>query len=896
MAEGINKSEIVELFLEEVGEHLQALNDGLLALERDSEDTGVVDGIFRSAHTIKGSAAMLGFDVVSKLAHKMEDLLGKIRSQEVKPDESVINLLLQSVDTLSGQVENISHGIEGDKSLIPMFEDLYREFLEGPPAETPEVSQKSAKTAMPLPKGEAQASEEKEEIHESELLEAQVLEEETLQEVPSPPKSPRDLKRAETRKPELKSTPKSLVGAGEKQVVRVNIHDLNMLMNLVGTLVIDRNRLDQYIHHLSKIGVELNTTVGKLLKVIRAFKDKYEFGGPGEWENGGTEAWGDGEVEEWARRSASQPPAPLIPSPSIPPSPHFSPPYLEGFSELEFDKYDDFNILSRSLTEIGEDILETVKQLNNFFVEFEEESSLISRVTKQLEEGITDIRMIPVGTLFNKFHRPVRDASREEGKEAILVTAGEETRLDKTVIEEIADPLMHLVRNAVSHGIEPPAVREKLGKPRLGTISLSAYQEGSYILIKIQDDGGGIDPQKMRETAVKKGVTSQAEVDSLSDEAAIQLIFLPGFSTKEKVTSISGRGVGMDVVKTNISKLNGTIDVKTELGKGTQFLIRLPLTLIIYQALIVRVAGQEFAIPLRDVEETFLINPNTVHVVGREEVIRVRDHILTFARLSKLLRLEEEEASKRKYVPVVILGSTEKRIALMVDELVGQEVIVIKSLGDYLKRVKMFSGATVSGAGKVRLILDISHLIGIIMGQAEAEGPSASQQALPQQIFRVSSELAPPSTGPAQDSEKVDTGQIPVPAPTREKVSAARTPEVLVADDSLSIRKVVSHFLSNAGYQVQVAGDGWDAWTKLNSSHRFDLLITDLEMPKMHGYELIAEVRRKRELKHLPIIVLTSRAGEKHYQKAIDLGANDYLVKPFDDKKLLESVHKLLQK
>lgn len=857
MAQGLNKSDIAEIFLVEAGEHIQIINDGLLALEADSENLSVVDEIFRSAHTIKGSAAMLGFNVVSKLAHKMEDLLGKIRSQEIKPTESVITLLLQSIDTLAGQVENISNGIGEDDSLIPMFEDQYREFLESAPGPwNLPVTSAEVKSPPSLKKVDISKSELKAE----------------------PPKA--GLKTQTDSKPA--STSKSLVAPSEKQFAKVNINDLNKLMNLVGALVINQNRLDQHISYLNKVSTELNFSKAKLLKVIRDFKEKYEFSlFKDSYRN--LEIWGDrtqetrrnGEVERHRNEgSGNIPMSPYLSDSTTPQSESL----LEEFSELEFDKYDDFNILSRSLMEISSDISEIIDQLNNFFEAFEVESSQVRSKTEQLQEGLTNIRMVPVGNLFNRFHRPVRDVSKEEGKEVILLTAGEETRLDKTVIEEMADPLMHLVRNAVSHGIEPPDVREKLGKPRVGTISLSAYQQGSQIIIEIRDDGTGMDPQKLRETAVKKGIKSQAEVERLSDPETYQLIFLPGFSTKEKVTSVSGRGVGMDVVKTNLIKLGGSIDIKSELGKGTLFVIKLPLTLIIYQALLVRVGGQEFAIPLNAVEETLRVTPSQIHVVTGQEVIRIRDQILSFIRLSKLLQLPEvespiqEKSSKPTYLPVIILGSVERKIAVKVDELIGQQLIVIKPLGDYLKRARMFSGATISGEGNVRLILDVSYILETVAGQARDH----------------TSWIMGREQGPEEDKGEIEEDEE-LPTDSHKHI-----PEVLVADDSISIRKVLSHFLNQAGYTVQVAHDGLEAWNKLNSSRRFDLLITDLEMPKMHGYELITKVRNSPELRDLPIIVLTSRAGEKHYQKAITLGANDYLIKPFDEKKLLESVQKLL--
>ena len=886
MSEGLNRSDIVDFFLVEASEHLQILNDGLLALEENSEDLGVVDEIFRSAHTIKGSAAMLGFNVVSKLAHKMEDLLGKIRAQEIELSEAVVDLLLQSIDTLTLQVENIPSGEPEDEGVLLMFEDLYREYLEegveaaakpaAGPAQAPSVAvleEEKEEAEKPFIEDALEEGEELEEFPEDALdvfagLEEIPLDEEederpetmaqssepvmAKEEVPTPSPAP-VIKPQAPKKPQERPVRKaaapqrSMVSASDKKIVKVEVEGLDLLMNLVGEMVINRTRLDQRIAYVNKLGGELHFSQERLLKVIRDFKEKYEFG----------------QIrEEMALVSGG------LVDDSLPEKIHSTSDLLDDFFDLEFDKYDDFNILSRSLVEIGSDISEIMNQLTEFFDQFEEESSQIRRITNELQEEITNIRMVPVGQLFNRFHRTVRDVSKQEDKQVSLKIAGEDAKLDKTVINEIADPLMHLIRNSVSHGIESPEDRKAKGKDAEGSVALNAYKEGDSIIIEISDDGNGINVERVRETIAEKSLCSMAEAERLSDDEVIKYIFAPGFSTRKEVSSISGRGVGMDVVKTNIAKLGGVIDIKTEEGKGTKFSITLPLTLVISAALLLRSGGQEFAISLTSVEETARIPAYHIHNVGPQEVIKLRDQVLPIRRLNRILKYNSSNGSpsKEEYVPIVIVRSAEQSLALMVDELIGQETIVIKPLGDYLKKVRLFSGATISGEGKVRLILDISTII--------------EQEVLTEGQGHIT-------------SAKIELGEEVFEEQALEEEIA--NPKLLLVDDSISIRKIIGMLLSKAGYDVDAAVDGVDAIEKFGEKS-YDLVVTDLEMPRMHGYELIAEIRTSQMGDEVPIIVMTSRAGEKHYEKAMQLGADDYIVKPVEEDSLLQSVRTLLAK
>jgi chemosensory pili system protein ChpA (sensor histidine kinase/response regulator) len=526
------------------------------------------------------------------------------------------------------------------------------------------------------------------------------------------------------------------------------------------------------------------------------------------------------------------------------------------FFELEFDRYDDFNLLSRKLTEITNDTNEIMTEFSGFFDSFELDTARISTITSNLQDEITQARMVEMDRLFQLFQRPVRDLAQSENKKINMVVTGGETKIDKTIFEIISDPIMHMVRNAISHGIEGPEERSRLGKEPGGSLILSARHDGSSIVLQIEDDGRGMDPEHLRKSAVDKGFITAGEAKSMSDGDALNLIFRPGFSTASSVGKVSGRGVGMDVVTTQLGKINGRIEIKTEKGVGTRFIIKLPLTLTIDQALIIKMKDQEVAVPMNLVEETTRFSDRDIQRAAGEEMVNLRGSLMRLLRLNALLsagKLSKREENYR--YPTLILVLAEKRLALMVEDIVGREEIVVKSLGDYLKNVKMFSGASISGEGDVRLILNVAHLFG--------------EETISTKTSYVGGREA---------------AAVEVPS---------RKPRVLVVDDSISIRKYVQRFLDRSGYDVETATDGMNALEVLAKA-KFDAVITDLEMPVMHGYDLISEMKRNPVFMNIPIIVLTSRAGEKHRQKAIDMGAQDYLVKPFEEQEMIEALKRLL--
>ena len=859
MAGPLDKSSIIEFFLVEAGEHLQNLNKGLLALEKDPSDTGMIDELFRAAHTLKGSAAMMGFQGVSDVSHTAEDMLGNFRSGTVPIRKETLNFLFDSVDAVKLMVDCVASNQPEDQLVVDAIRQAYKSVIEGLQTTAPGPSKKEEKTvASPAAshKDDLDLAWEKTfDIDHGELTPPPAPAPKKPAAVPAPQKKPAEMpapvappvvERSTVApqpapgqmplKQEIEEAKKSGIqekrGVGrraadavdiEKQFIRVSIDRLDNLMNLVGEMIVNRNRLARQVDFIKTLREELAFSQGRLLHEIKKFEEKYEY----------TLSVEPGQPEAAVAEQS------------------------HDFLELEFDRYDDFNLLSRKLTEITNDTNEIMMELAGFFDAFELDTARISTITTNLQDEITMARMVEMDKLYQLFQRPVRDLAQEEGKQVNMVVAGGETKIDKTIFEIISDPLMHMIRNAISHGIEPAVERKTLRKEPTGTLILKARHEGNNILLEIEDDGRGMDPAALRKAAADKGLMSAVEAEALSDTDAINLIFRPGFSTASKVSRVSGRGVGMDVVATQLARINGRIEIKTEMGVGSKFVIRLPLTLAIAQALVVKLKDQEMAIPMNLVEETTRFSYKDIQKAAGDEMVGIRGSLVRLIKLNELLgvgKFPKKDESFRH--PTLVLGMAEKRIALMVEDIIGREEIVVKSLGDYLKGIKLFSGATISGEGNVRLIINIASLFGDEAMVAAKASVSSSKEVLTPEVVK-------------------------------------RKPKILVVDDSISIRKYVQRFLDRTGYDVEVAPDGMEALNMMGRI-KFDAVITDLEMPVMHGYDLMAEMKKSPGLMNIPVIVLTSRAGDKHRQKALEMGAQDYLVKPFEEQEMLGALKKLL--
>ena len=509
---------------------------------------------------------------------------------------------------------------------------------------------------------------------------------------------------------------------------------------------------------------------------------------------------------------------------------------------------------SRSLT-IYNDVEERYEG-EQFLEELNHIVSSLSLVTTDVQLAVMKTRMQPIAKVFNKFPRVVRDLGRDLNKQIDLEISGEETELDKSIVEEIGDPLTHIIRNSCDHGIEEPALRAKAGKNERGKIQLKAYNEGNHIVVEIVDDGKGIDADLIRQKAVERGIITENEADIMTDKEAFGIIFKPGFSMAQKLTNVSGRGVGMDVVKTNIEKLHGMIDIDSEVGKGTTIKLKIPLTLAIIQSLLVGTQEEVYAIPLANVSETVRVPIDNIYTIEGKNVLRLRDEVLSLVRLSDLFGVKQVlESGDQTYV--VVINVAETKLGIIVDNLIGQEEIVIKSLGNYLAGINGIAGGTIRGDGRVTLIIDV----GVIMDMAK--------------------------------EIKVD---IRSSIESEQKSSAKEKPSdycVLIVDDSKMDRTIMQKSLGPTGITLMEAKDGLEALNIIKSGdHQFDAVLIDIEMPKMDGYTLASEIRKYSKYRNLPLIAVTSRTSKSDRLRGVEVGMTEYITKPYSAEYLENVVRK----
>lgn len=586
--------ELLDGFLAETTELLEKLDDDLITLEKTSDDTDLMNRIFRSIHTIKGASSFLGFDLLVKVAHKTEDVLNRLRKGELVVDPEIMDVILEATDLVKLLVSDIKAGDIQERETEGTISKLLPYLLDTAGAN-------QTKAAVPAATPSPEAAPESSVV--SVAPEAPV--DTTPTATPTPVTAPVPVPKPATEPAPKKAPapPKPAEGKGDdlsdNSTVRVDVKRLDDLMNQVGELVLERNRMIQ----------------------------------------------------------------------------------------------------------INQDLQQSDVNRADFNEEFGKLTKRMSFVTSELQMQVLKMRMIPVEKVFKKFPRIVRSMSRDLGKEVELQIVGEETELDRSVVDEIGDPLIHLIRNAMDHGLETPEVRLAAGKSRSGTLILAAVHEGNQIIISIKDDGNGIDTERVGRKAIEKGLITEEQFAAMSQREVFDLLFLPGFSTKDKATDLSGRGVGMDVVKTNIKKLNGLIEIKSTKGAGSEFILRLPLTLAIIQSLLVEVEGEIYSIPLSSVLETIRVDQRQFHLIGGQEVLKLRDIVLPLIRLQRVFNVQPRgEADDFCYV--VVVGAAEKRMGLVVTRLVGQQEVAIKSLGNYLANIPGIAGSTILGDGRVALIID----------------------------------------------------------------------------------------------------------------------------------------------------------------------------------------------
>ena len=784
--------EILEDFLVEAFELIEQIDHDLIELEARPDDLELLNSIFRVAHTVKGSSSFLNFDVLTKLTHKMEDVLNKARHGELQITPDIMDVVLESVDKMKTLLNCIRDN--GNDTAIGMdIEPICARLaavadgtaVQNSVSPTPEQSTPQAATpeqAAPSEPAQATPAEQaapqaapsmanQPEIDVNSLSDAEVEAEierllkirkaedtarraQKAQNPATPSPAPKPAPKPATPPPAAKKVP-AAGGANSpaamEQTIRVEVKRLDQLMNLSGELVLSKNRL------------------------------------------------------------------------------------LTIYDELQ-ERYD------------GEQFLDKLNQVANS----------LSIITTDIQLAVMKTRMQPVSKVFSKFPRIVRDLSRELGKQIELEISGEETELDKSIIEEIGDPIMHMIRNSCDHGVEDPAARVAAGKSEKGVVQLKAYNEGNHIIIEIADDGKGMDPDMLKVKCIEKNLITEKEADQMSDKEAFALIFKPGFSTAQKVTSVSGRGVGMDVVKTNIEKLNGIIEIDSEPGKGSVFKLKIPLTLAIMQSLLVGAQEEYYAIPLASVMETIRVPIESIYTIEGKNVLRLRDEVISLVRLADVFNVKQVfESDSQAYV--VIIGVAEAKLGVIIDTLVGQEEIVIKSMGDYLQNIPGIAGATIRGDGRVTLIVDVSSMMNLarqIKTDIKAQIESETKKA-------------------------------------KEKPSDYN---VLIVDDSKMDRTLMQKSLAPLGVNIFEATNGVEALEVLKAKDRdIDAMLIDIEMPKMDGYTLAGEIRKYSKYRNLPLIAVTSRTSKTDRLRGVEVGMTEYITKPYSPEYLENVVRKNLK-
>ncbi len=790
--------EILEDFLIEAFEMIEQLDQDLVELENRPEDLELLNRIFRVAHTIKGSGSFLNFSVLTHLTHHMEDVLNKARHGELTITPDIMDVVLESIDFMKKLLNAIRDtGTDANTGLDSDIANVVARLDAISKGESPQdipASQESS-TTQEAPQSQApqeasnntqeevdyssmspeevekeierllnQRQEEDKKKREEKRAKGELQDIQAPSEIEQTPNATPAAKAPESQKqPEVNATPakqteakpqikprqeeNKTLATSVEQTIRVDVKRLDSLMNLIGELVLGKNRL---------------------IKIYNDVEERYE----------------------------------------------------------------------------GEKFLEELNQV----------VASVSMVTTDIQLAVMKTRMLPIGRVFNKFPRMVRDLSRELGKNIELVISGEETELDKSIVEEIGDPLVHLIRNACDHGIESKEERIAAGKKEQGTVELKAYNEGNHIVVEITDDGKGMDPATLKAKAIEKGIIGEREADTMTDREAYSLIFKAGFSTAKVVTNVSGRGVGMDVVKTNIEKLNGIIDVDSTYGEGTTLKLKIPLTLAIIQSLLVGVQEEYYAIPLASVIETVRISQDEIYTVENKSVLRLRNEVLPLVRLADIFGVDSVfDNSEQAYV--VVIGLAENKIGVIVDFLIGQEEVVIKSLGSYLKGTEGIAGATIRGDGRVTLIVDIAAMM------------------------QMAKQVKVSVTKLAQENEK-----------KKEKNSPSDY-NVLIVDDSMTDRAIMKKSLKPLGISVSEATNGMEALDIVkNGDKAFDAILIDIEMPKMDGYTLAGEIRKYAKFKNLPLIAVTSRTSKTDRMRGVESGMTEYITKPYSPEYLMNVV------
>ncbi|NLI89185.1 MAG: chemotaxis protein CheA [Epulopiscium sp.] len=671
----MDTSQYMQMFIEESEDNLQRLNENLLELENSPGDLNILNEIFRIAHTLKGMAGTMGFTKMQKLTHNAENILSELRTGEIKVSTELIDILFNSLDALENYVDEIIRtGSEGHEDYTHLIESL-NEILEGKGQEA-ETQDKAAAAKEPISTGEITLPEAQKNV----VREAQRQALNVYQiHISLSPNCVLKSARAFIIFRELESIGEIIHAVPPVEDIEDEKFDLDF------DLVVVTSHMEDEIKDILMGVAEVDTVNISRVSVEDKVIESVDAAAPA--------------IEE-IHQEPDQDEKPKTQSKIRP--------VASKTVRVDIDRLDALmNLVSELI--IVKTQLEGIGASEAEDISYGESIEYLERVTTSLHDAVMKVRMVPVEIVFNRFPRMIRDVSRDLGKEINLIMSGEETELDRTVIDEIGDPLIHLLRNAADHGLETTEERLAIGKTREGTIELKAYQDGNNVVIEVTDDGKGIDIEKIKQSAIEKNVVSREIASKMSEKEILDLLFRPSFTTTKEITNVSGRGVGLDVVKSKITNLGGHIEVETKLGKGSNFIVRLPLTLAIIQALMVQLGDETYAIPLSNIQNIEDIKVSDIQYVQNQEVILLRNEVIPIIRLHEILGVERQE--DKETLMVVIVQKGDKQVGFVIDDLIGQQEIVIKSLGKYLSGIKMIAGATILGNGEVALILDINTLI-----------------------------------------------------------------------------------------------------------------------------------------------------------------------------------------
>lgn len=697
-------SQYLEIFLDETKEHLQNLNTQILELEQDSENMDTVNEIFRAAHSLKGMAGTMGYKRMQNLTHDMENVFSEVRNGNIKVQPNMIDILFQCLDALEGYLANIQEssdeGTDDNEPLIKALNDI----LNG-----------NSGASAPKKEEAAEAGEEKTE--KAEKKEAASDSKEKWQ----------SIKLTDTEKGLFEKAKEEgqhfygitvyvqesciLKAARAFLVFKALEEKGEIVLSNPSTQDIEDEKFD-FDFSVIVVTAESYDNVVAAIKSVSEIEDAFgrelteaDFGNSAEAEAEDEPA----KEETKPAAEAKKPETKELPAKAGDKKPAAKP-VVNRTVRVDIEKLDVLMNLVSELIIAKNSLVSSTSGEDTHNSNFNEQIEYLESVTTNLHESVMKVRMVPIESVVSKFPRMIRDMQKSLGKKMELHMTGEETELDRTVVDEIGDPLMHLLRNAADHGLESGEVRVQRGKPEVGNIYLDAYQDGNNVVIEVRDDGNGIDVAKVRDKAIQRGTITAEQAENMSDKEIVDLLFLPSFSTKEQVSEISGRGVGLDVVKSKIEALSGEVEVKTKLGEGSTWIVRLPLTLAIIQALMVIVGDEKYAISLGSIQTIEDISPNDIKLVQNKEVIQLRGTVIPIIRLSDVVDATSSKSPEDNMV-VVIVKKGDRLAGLVVDELIGQQEIVIKSLGKYISKCKFISGATILGDGEVALILDANALI-----------------------------------------------------------------------------------------------------------------------------------------------------------------------------------------